>query len=41
LDGVFWADGLMMGVCSLVNYVMSSSDPTRQYCGSQYFWTLG
>jgi len=27
----------MMGVCFLVNYITSSSDPTRQYCGSQYF----
>jgi len=25
----------------LVNYITSSSDPTRQYCGSQYFWILG
>jgi len=25
----------------LVNYMTSSSDPTRQYCGSQYFCILG
>jgi len=29
------------GGCFLVNYMMSSSDPTRQYCGSQYLWILG
>jgi len=27
LDGEFWANGLMMGVCFLVNYMTSSSDP--------------
>jgi len=27
--------------CFLVNYMMSSSDPTRQYFGLQYFWILG
>jgi len=41
LDGGFWANGLMMGVCFLVNYMTSSSDPTRQYFGLQYFWILG
>jgi len=30
----------MLGVCFLVNYMTLSSDPTRQYCGSQYFWIL-
>jgi len=29
------------GVCFLVNYMKSSSDLTRQYFGSQYFWILG
>jgi len=33
--------GIMMGVCFLVNFVTSSTDPTRQYFGSQYFWILG
>jgi len=28
------------GVCFLVNYMTSSSDPMRQYCGSQYCWIL-
>ena len=41
LDEGFWANGLMMGVYFLVNYMTSSSDPTRQQCGSQYFWILG
>jgi len=41
LDGGFWANGLMMRVYFLVNYMTSSSDPTRQYCGSQYFCILG
>jgi len=36
-----WANGLMMGVCFLANYMTSSSDPTRQYCGLPYFWILG
>jgi len=31
----------MMGVRFLVNYMTSPSDPERQYCGSQHFWTLG
>jgi len=31
----------MTGACFLVNYMMSSSDPTRQYFGSQYVWNLG
>jgi len=35
------ANGLMMGSVFLVNYMTSSSDPTRQYCGSQYCWILG
>ena len=33
--------GIMMGVCFLVNFVTSSTDPTCQYFGSQYFWILG
>jgi len=37
----FWANGLTMGVCFLVNYMTSLSDLTRQYCGLQYFWILG
>jgi len=41
LDGGVWANGLMMGVCFLVKYMTSSSDPTREYFGSQYFWILG
>jgi len=40
LDGGFWANGFMMGVGFLVHYMTSSSDPTRQYCGSQCFWIL-
>jgi len=28
------ANGIMTGACFLVNYMMSSSDPTRQYLGS-------
>jgi len=40
LDGGFWAKGIMMGVCFLVNLMMSSSHPLRQYFGSQYFWFL-
>jgi len=35
LDGGFWAKGIMMGVCFLVNYITSLSDPTRKYFGSQ------
>jgi len=41
LDEGFWANGIMMWVFFLVNYVTSSSDPTRQYFGLQYFWILG
>jgi len=41
LDGGFWAKGIMMGVCFLVNLITSSSDPTPQYFGSQYFWIPG
>jgi len=41
MDGGYWANGLMMGVFFLVNYMTSSPDPTRQYCDSQYFWILG
>jgi len=37
----FWANGIMTGSCFLVNYMTSSSNPTRQYFGSQYFWILG
>jgi len=33
LVGGFWANGIMTGACFLVNYMMSSSDPKRQY-----FW---
>jgi len=31
----------MTGACFLVNCMTSSSDPARQYFGSQYFWNLG
>jgi len=31
----------MTGAYFLVNYMASSSDPTRQSFGSQYFWILG
>jgi len=41
LVGGFWANGILTGACLLVNYMTSSSDPTRQYCGLQYFWILG
>jgi len=34
LVGGFWANGIMTGVYFLVNYMTSSSDPTRQYFGS-------
>jgi len=37
LVGGFWANGIMTGACFLVNYMTSSSHPTRQYFGSQYF----
>jgi len=40
LGGGFWATGIMTGICFLVNYMTSSSNPTRQYFGSQYFWFL-
>jgi len=30
----------MTGACFLVNYMTSSSDPTRQYFGSQYLRIL-
>jgi len=40
LVGGFWANGIMTGACFLVNYMTSSSDITRQYFGSQYFWIL-
>jgi len=40
LDGGFWANGLMTGVCVLVNYMTSSSNLTRQYFGSQCVWIL-
>jgi len=39
--GGFWAKGIMMGECFLVNLMTSSSDPMRQYFGLQYFWILG
>jgi len=41
LVGGFWANGIMTGAYFLVNYMASSSDPTRQSFGSQYFWILG
>jgi len=41
LVGAFWANGILTRACFLANYMTSSSDPTRQYCGSQYFWILG
>jgi len=41
LVGGLWANGIMTGACFLVNYMMSSSDPMRQYFGSQYFCILG
>jgi len=31
----------MTGACFLVKYMTSSSDTTRQYFGSQYFWIRG
>jgi len=31
----------MTGASFLDNYMMSSSDPTRQYFGSKYVWHLG
>jgi len=36
-----WANGIMTGTCFLVNNMMSSSDPTCQFFGSQYFLILG
>jgi len=30
----------MTGACFFVNYMTSSSDPTRQYFGSQPCWFL-
>jgi len=41
LVGVGRANGIMTGACLLVNYMTASSDPTRQYFGSQYNWILG
>jgi len=29
--GGFWANGIMTGACFLLNYMMSSSDPMRQF----------
>jgi len=40
LVGGFWANEIMTGACFLVNYMTSSSDPTCQCFGSQYFWIL-
>jgi len=37
LGGGFWANGIMTGACFLVNYMMSSSDPTRQYLARSIF----
>jgi len=37
LVGGFWATGIMTGAYFLVNYVMSSSDPTGQYFGYSIF----
>jgi len=41
LVGEFWTNGIMKGACFLFNYMTSSSDPTRQYFGSQYFCIPG
>jgi len=41
LVGGFWANGIITGACFLVNYMTSSSNPTRQYFGLQYFRILG
>jgi len=37
----FWANGIMIGVCFLVNYVTSSSDHKRPYFVLMYFGILG
>jgi len=37
----FWANGITTDACFWVNYMTSSSDPTRQYFGSEYFWIPG
>jgi len=37
LHGGFWAKGIMMGVCFLVNLMTSSSDPTRQDLARRIF----
>jgi len=39
LVGGFWANGT--GACLLVNFMTSSSNPTHQYFGLQYFKILG
>jgi len=36
LVGGFWANGIMTGACFLVDYMTSSSDPTRQYFGAVF-----
>jgi len=41
LVGESWANVIMTGACVMVNYMTSSSDPTRQYFGLQYFWKSG
>jgi len=35
-----WPNGIMTGACILVNYMTSSSYPTRHYFGLQYLWIL-
>jgi len=37
LDGGFWANGLMMGVCFLVNYMTSSFDPRANIVARSIF----
>jgi len=37
LDGGFWANGLMMGVCFFVNYMTSSSDPRANIVARSIF----
>ena len=37
LIGGFWANGIRTGACFLLNYMTSSSDPTRQFCLAVFF----
>jgi len=37
LDGGFWANGIMMGVCFLVNFMTSSSDPHANFLARSIF----